>query len=176
MPRRAHESRHSPPPLAGPTSLTAIELERFVARLAASPQLWRHHVRHAEDLRVYELIWDDENLNAWVICWNQDQDTGFHDHDRSEAAIAVIAGRVREERLRLDRTPCARTFGAGQTFTVPAVAIHRVLHSGDAPAVTIHAYSPPLTRTGAYRTGADGELQRTLLSIEDELRAEVALS
>jgi hypothetical protein len=50
------------------------------------------------------------------------------------------------------------------------VAIHRVLHSGDAPAVTIHAYSPPLARTGAYRIGADGELERELLSGEEELR------
>ena len=67
-------------------------------------------------------------------------------------------------------------FGAGQIFTVPAVAIHRVLHAGDAPAVTIHAYSPPLTRTGAYRLGPDGELEREPLSFEDELRAEPALS
>lgn len=58
---------------------------------------------------------------------------------------------------------------------LPAVAIHRVLHAGTAPAVTLHAYSPPLVRTGAYRTAPDGELERELLSAEDELRATAVL-
>lgn len=157
-------------------SLQPAELERFVEDLARSPQYWSHHVRHADEMRVFELIWDDEEVNAWVICWSEDQDTGFHDHDVSAAAIAVLAGEVREERLRIGSPSQARTTEAGGVFSVPPVAIHRVLHAGTAPAVTIHAYSPPLTRTGAYRVAAYGELQRELLSIEEELRAEAALS
>jgi quercetin dioxygenase-like cupin family protein len=156
-------------------SLTPIELERFVAGLAESPERWRHAVRHASDVRVYEQIWDDQQVNAWLICWSEDQDTGFHDHDESGAAIAVISGQVREDRLRLGGAPRSQTFGCGEIFTVPAVAIHRVLHAGDAPAVTLHAYSPPLVRTGAYRIGADGELERELLSNEEELRATAAV-
>jgi quercetin dioxygenase-like cupin family protein len=157
-------------------SLSPTELERFVADLAASPDRWRHLVRHASDARVYEQIWGDEDLNAWVICWSEDQDTGFHDHDESSAAIAVIAGKVREDRLRIGGEPRTRVLGPGSIFTVPAVAIHRVLHGGGPPAVTIHAYSPPLVKTGAYRIGSDGELERELLSNEDELRGEPALS
>jgi quercetin dioxygenase-like cupin family protein len=156
-------------------SLTPIELERFVTDLAGSPERWRHAVRHASDVRVYEQIWDDEHVNAWVICWSEDQDTGFHDHDESAAAIAVISGQVREDRLRLGAAPRSRTFGPREIFSVPAVAIHRVLHAGDAPAVTLHAYSPPLVRTGAYRIGAEGELERELLSNEQELRATAAV-
>jgi quercetin dioxygenase-like cupin family protein len=152
-------------------SATPFELERFVAGLAASPTLWSHAVRHTNDVRVYEQIWDDPVVNAWVICWSEDQDTGFHDHDESTAAIAVISGHVREERLRLGHPPRSRVLGAGSIFTVPPVAIHRVLHAGEAPAVTIHAYSPPLVRSGAYRIGSDGELERELLSAEEELRA-----
>jgi quercetin dioxygenase-like cupin family protein len=152
-------------------SLTPTELERFVAELAAAPERWQHAVRHASDVRVYEQIWDDAHVNAWLICWSQDQDTGFHDHDESLAAIGVISGQVREDRLRLGRPPRSRVLGPGSIFTVPAVAIHRVLHAGRAPAVTLHAYSPPLVRTGAYRIGPDGELERQLLSYEEELRA-----
>src|ERR1700751_3305073 len=130
-------------------AFTPAELEQFVADLAASPDRWRHLVRHTTDARVYEQIVDDEDVNAWVICWSEDQDTGFHDHDESAAAIAVISGEVREDRLRLGRPPRSRVLGPDSVFTVPAVAIHRVLHAGTAPAVTLHAYSPPLVRTGA---------------------------
>ena len=156
-------------------SLGPIELQRFVAELAAAPERWAHAVRHTSDVRVHAQIWDDEEVNAWVICWSEDQDTGFHDHDESGAAIAVISGQVREDRLRLSGAPHSRTFGPGEIFTVPAVAIHRVLHSGEAPAVTLHAYSPPLARTGAYRLGVDGVLERELLSYEAELRATAAI-
>jgi mannose-6-phosphate isomerase-like protein (cupin superfamily) len=152
-------------------SLSPAELERFVVRLRATPQRWRQAVRHASEVRVYEQIWDDADVNAWVICWSEDQDTGFHDHDESSAAIAVIDGHVREDRLRLDGAPRSRLLGPGSVFTVPATAIHRVLHAGTGPAVTLHAYSPPLVRTGAYRIGPDGALERELLSSEDELRA-----
>ncbi len=155
-------------------SRTAVQLERFAAHLAASPELWRHHVRHADDVRVYEQIWDDEDVNVWVICWSVDQDTGFHDHDESAAAIAVVSGTVREDRLTLAGAPRSREIGAGETFTVPPVAIHRVLHVGEEPAVTIHAYSPPLRRTGAYTVGPGGELERESQPFEVELRGEPA--
>ncbi len=153
--------------------LGPAELERFVAWLAGAPERWEHAVRHASDVRAYEQVWDDKEVNAWLICWSEDQDTGFHDHDESSAAIAVISGQVREDRLRLGRPPCTRVLGTGSIFTVPPVAIHRVLHAGTAPAVTLHAYSPPLVRTGAYRIGPDGALERELLSNEEELRATV---
>ena len=153
-------------------SLSVTELEHFATTLAQAPERWRHHVRHADDVRVYEQIWDDEDVNAWVICWSEDQDTGFHDHDESAAAIHVIDGRVREDRLRLWAPPETRVSVAGETFTVPPSAIHRVLHAGTGPAVTIHAYSPPLRRVGAYRVRGNGELERLAQSYEHELRAE----
>jgi mannose-6-phosphate isomerase-like protein (cupin superfamily) len=157
-------------------SLAPVRLELFLATLVAERERWEHLVRHADDARVYEQIWDDEHVNAWVICWSEDQDTGFHDHDLSAAGIAVISGAVREDRLRLGSSPRSRLIGAGGSFTVPPVAIHRVMHAGSAPAVTIHAYSPPLTRTGVYRVGAGGELQRESLTLEEELRAQPTLS
>lgn len=156
-------------------SLSLAELERFTARLAAEPERWAHLVRHEDDLRVYELIWDDDDVNAWLICWSEDQDTGFHDHDVSGAGIAVISGTVREDRLTVAGGTRSRELGAGAAFTVPPVAIHRVLHAGTGPAVTIHAYSPPLRRTGAYRVGDGGELLREAQDFEVELRAEPAL-
>ncbi|TMM05778.1 MAG: cysteine dioxygenase [Actinobacteria bacterium] len=155
-------------------SLTTDELERFAATLAGTPERWERLVRHAGEERVYEQIWDDPEVNAWVICWSEDQDTGYHDHDESAAAVAVVSGRVREDRLAFGAPPRSQEMGAGETFIVPAVAIHRVLHAGMAPAVTVHAYSPPLRRTGVYRIAPDGELQRESVPSETELGAQRA--
>ena len=106
-------------------SLTTAQLEEFVRALVDTPDRWSHLVRHSGDVRVYEQIWDDEHVNAWVICWSEDQDTGFHDHDDSAAAIAVISGSVREDRLTLTGGPRSREVGAETVFTVPPTAIHR---------------------------------------------------
>jgi hypothetical protein len=41
---------------------------------------------------------------------------------------------------------------------------------GGSPAVSIHAYSPPLWRMGTYTTGPDGTLRRQSISYAEELR------
>jgi mannose-6-phosphate isomerase-like protein (cupin superfamily) len=157
-------------------SLGTAELEAFVQKLVNEPERWQRLVEHDPDRRTYGLIWDDADVNAWVLCWSsRDHDTGFHDHDVSAAAITVIQGRVREDRLRADGSSREIVYRAGSSFTVPADAIHRVMHAGDGPAVTIHAYSPPLRRQGAYSLGEDGILQRHVQSWKDELTADTAL-
>lgn len=59
---------------------------------------------------------------------------------------------------------------AGASFDFGAADIHRVLHHGEAPAVTVHVYSPPLWRMGAYEIEADGTLRRHSVSSAEELR------
>jgi len=150
--------------------LDGAELADLAARLAARPDLWSHLVRHDPGERVYEELLRDNHLAVWLICWMEDHDTGFHDHDRSAGAVAVAQGAVVEDRLLLGRAPSSRTFGAGAAFSFAASDIHRVRHAGTGPAVTIHAYSPPLWRMGAYEVAPGGELRRHSMSYAEELR------
>jgi hypothetical protein len=123
-----------------PASLSRRELRDFAQHLADEPERWAHLLdAEDEETRVYELIWDDGRVNAWVIRWSEDADTGYHDHDESAAPSS------------------------------------RVLHAGCGPALTIHAYSPPLRRTGAYSVGDGGELRRESQPFDVELTAEPAL-
>lgn len=155
-------------------NLDGPELQAFVAELAERPELWIERVRHDSTQRSYEELIADPFLTAWLICWMDDHDTGFHDHDRSSGALAVVSGAVREERLTLADAPCSRTFRAGQSFHFSAADIHRVRHAGSDPAVTIHVYSPPLLRMGAYALDEDGALVRHSMSSSEELRPSVA--
>ena len=146
------------------------ELERVVRELADDPAAWRHLVAHRPDARTYSELHRDEHLAVWLICWMDDHDTGFHDHDLSAGAVAVAAGAVCEERLVLGGPPAARTVPAGRSFSFGAADIHRVSHVGAEPAVTLHAYSPPLWRMGAYEVLPSGELRRWSMSYAEELR------
>jgi predicted metal-dependent enzyme (double-stranded beta helix superfamily) len=151
--------------------LSGPELQDFVSELAARPELWIDHVRHDAGQRTYEELLSDEHLTVWLICWMDDHDTGFHDHDISAGAVAVVGGAVREQRLAIDRPPRDRVFTTGGSFHFSPADIHRVRHSGTGPAVTLHAYSPPLERMGAYEIGADGVLARHTMTQDEELRA-----
>jgi quercetin dioxygenase-like cupin family protein len=150
--------------------LSAAELRDLVEELRADPEQWRHLVRHEADRRVYVPLREDEQVVAWVICWSEAQDTGFHDHDGSAAAIAVVEGEILEERLAIGGPPRQAVYGPGDSFALARSAIHRVLHAGDVPAVTIHAYSPPLSRMGAYAIADDGTLIREPVDDDEELR------
>ena len=150
--------------------LLGPELEVFVGELADRPELWIHLVKHDSTQRVYEELLSDDHLTAWLICWMDDHDTGFHDHDVSAGAVAVVSGAVREERLTIDGPPRDRAFAAGDTFHFSPADIHRVRHAGADPAVTLHVYSPPLERMGAYVIGDDGVLARHPVSSNQELR------
>jgi predicted metal-dependent enzyme (double-stranded beta helix superfamily) len=150
--------------------LSIAELRAFAGELAARPELWRHLVSHDSTQRRYEELLCDDHLTAWLICWMEDHDTGFHDHDASAGAVAVVSGRVREERLTLSGTPRERLFLAGEVFHFSPADIHRVRHAGSDPAVTLHAYSPPLLRMGAYVVDPDGVLARRAMSSAEELR------
>jgi predicted metal-dependent enzyme (double-stranded beta helix superfamily) len=150
--------------------LSGPELEAFVLELADRPELWIDLVRHDAVQRSYEELLSDDHLTAWLICWMNDHDTGFHDHDISAGAVAVVGGRVREERLTIDSAPSTRTFAVGDAFHFSPADIHRVRHAGTDPAVTLHVYSPPLARMGAYVVDDHGVLARHPVSASEELR------
>lgn len=150
--------------------MTEPELEALVRELAADRDAWEHLVRHSREQREYVELRRDDDVAVWLICWMDDHDTGFHDHDLSSGAVAVAEGAVAEDRLALGGPPVTRVAAAGESFHFTAADIHRVRHVGDEPAVTIHAYSPPLWRMGAYEILDGGELRRHSLSYAEELR------
>jgi predicted metal-dependent enzyme (double-stranded beta helix superfamily) len=155
-------------------NLERDELRSVVGALSADHGRWQHLVRHDPEQRVFEQLFGDDHLSLWLVCWMHGHDTGFHDHDVSQGAVTVVSGEVTESRLLLGAPPRARRYRAGETFDFTASDIHRVEHAGQAAAVTLHAYSPPLRGMGSYAWEPEGALQRIALPYEQELKPLVA--
>src|SRR3712207_1586371 len=149
--------------------MTRSELRGLVGRIADEPERWRSLVHHGSGERHFEQLWRDDRVDVWVISWANGNDTGFHDHDLSSGAVAVVEGELVEERLVVGGAPVRRRHRAGQTFDFDASHVHRMLHESGTRAVSIHAYSPPLWRMGSYAVGADGTLRRQSISYAEEL-------
>ena len=150
--------------------LGRAELRAIVGGLAADPAPWSHLVRHDPAQRVFECLRLDDQVEIWLSCWMPGHYTGFHDQDLSSGAVVVAQGAVVEERLRLGAPPEVRRYTPGDVFDFTPVDIHRVTNAGTAPATTLHAYSPPLRRMGAYLVQPGGALERHPLAKDEELR------
>jgi hypothetical protein len=150
--------------------LDRSELHDLVTEIAADPEQWRTLVRRGTEGRAFEQLRRDEHVDVWVISWTNGSDTGFHDHDVSRGAVAVVEGEVIEERLVVGAPPRELRHRAGDVFDFDASHVHRMRQVCDAPAVSIHAYSPPLWRMGTYAVAPDGTLRRQSISYAEELR------
>jgi len=144
----------------GAETLGTDALRRLVASLALRSDLWKPLVVSDRTRRRYRLMLEDERLDVWVLSWMPGQATGFHDHGNSNVALTTLQGVVLERQLRVAEASIERELRPGVVQTGPAGYIHAVNHEAGAPAVTLHAYSPPLMQVGQYRAGPGGALLR----------------
>jgi predicted metal-dependent enzyme (double-stranded beta helix superfamily) len=169
-PQEWHEVTAPPPALAaaagevaasyGAGTLAPAVLCRLVERLARRSDLWRPLVVFDRRRRRYRLLFEDPRLDVWVLSWMPGQATGYHDHGDSNVALTGLQGSVVEQQLRLGAASIGRELAPGRFQQGPGGYIHSVAYATGAPAVTLHAYSPPLVAVGQYRTRPSGELVR----------------
>lgn len=149
--------------------LTQAELEELVVGVTRDPDRWLDRVAFDADERVYVSIHRDEHVDVWLLCWTPENDTGWHDHDISSGAVAVVAGELVENNLTLMHGARETRVGEGKVFSFGGDHIHRLNGAIDR-SVSVHAYSPPLWRMGQYAVNDAGVLRRVSLSYADELR------
>ncbi len=145
------------------------ELRSLASYLALRPELWEHHLAFDDDQRVYVSLYRDAHVDVWLLCWTPENDTGFHDHDISSGAVAVVSGTLLEHNLAIDNQTIETTVEGGRVFSFGPDHIHRLIGAVHG-SVSVHAYSPPLWRMGQYSVAADGRLRRQSVSYADELR------
>jgi hypothetical protein len=149
--------------------LDQAELRSLASYLALRSELWRHHLAFDDDHRVYVSLYRDAHVDVWLLCWTPENDTGFHDHDISSGAVAVVSGTLLEHNLAIDNETIETLVEGGQVFSFGPDHIHRLVGAVHG-SVSVHAYSPPLWRMGQYSVAADGRLRRQSVSYADELR------
>ncbi len=159
-----------------PGLLSIPELEQLVTQIAERPDLWRPLVVVDRDRRRYELLFEDERVDIWVLSWMPGQRTGFHDHDRSGVGLVCAQGELTEGSLVIGAEAQTIRMAPGVSRSGPGGYVHAVAHHAGEPAVSIHAYSPPLIAVGQYRIDGDGRLRRELEHGRKELQDRTILA
>jgi hypothetical protein len=121
------------------------------------------YVEYDAENRWHQRLYRDSHLDIWLISWLPTQGTQLHDHGGSSGAFAVLSGRLDEAVYR--RNPARGSLTEYVRATGSAIGfgpryVHDVRNLSDEPAVSVHAYSPPLTSMNFYDVGTNGTLQR----------------
>ncbi|MBQ1082869.1 MULTISPECIES: cysteine dioxygenase family protein [unclassified Nocardiopsis] len=144
---------------AAPTPLTLDRLSELTAKVAEEVRQGIHEIRFDAEDRWSVRLHADDYTDVWLISWTPDQSTRLHDHAGSLGALTVVTGELVEhywdgelrERILAER-------GGGR---FPLGHVHDVINTSDRPAVSVHAYSPPLTAMHYYEVTEDDSLRRT---------------
>ena len=152
--------------VAAGENLTRAQLSELAVALGNEPRFWSEHVRHDPQTRHFVQLYRDANVDLWLICWLDAQDTGYHDHDVSCGAVYIVDGALCEDYLYRDDDGWirekTRQRAAGEVWHFDASSIHGLRHAGGPPVTSIHVYSPALWRMGHYSAGPLGLLRESI--------------
>ncbi len=139
-----------------------LPLAQVAGAIAAQPARWRDIVRFDASRRWYHRLELTDDHEVWLLSWLPGQSTGFHDHGEAVGAFAVAQGELRERTVPARRPRASnRTVRAGQVRPFGAGHVHDVVNVWTEPAVSVHAYSPPLTAMRRYELTAGGLVHTT---------------
>jgi predicted metal-dependent enzyme (double-stranded beta helix superfamily) len=152
--------------------LGARQLADIVRRVGARQAEWFTRVRLNPSGRWYEQVHLDDSYEVWLISWLPGQETGFHDHGGASGAFTVVLGTLMESRVTsspamrqalrkpevLRKQEVARKpVGAGEIRSFGPNYIHNVHNvTPSSLAVSVHAYSPPLSAMTRYEMTPSG--------------------
>ena len=153
QPRAASDSFHE-----GVEPLPLTERLEWTAVVAEEVRRGRHDIHADPDDRWHVRLLRDERVDVWLISWTTDQGTQLHDHGGSLGAYTVVSGELSEARWDpVTAQLTEQVVAAGDAVAFGTSYVHDVRNIRSTTAVSVHAYSPPLTHMNFYDV-LDGEL------------------
>lgn len=117
--------------------------------------LLRGLARFTEPQRWWARLALTPGVEVWLLTWLPGQGTEPHDHGGAAGSFTVLGGEVHEEHRYPGARIGRRTFVQGQGIGFGGDRAHFVRNLGAEPALTVHAYSPPLLPTREYASLED---------------------
>jgi hypothetical protein len=140
-----------------PAHLSPLALGQLVGSIAERPGRWRDIVRFDAGERWYHRLELTDDLEVWLLSWLPGQGTGFHDHGAAVGAFTVAQGELTERTVPARQARARHCpYLTGQIRPFGPAHIHDVVNLSAAPAVSVHAYSPPLTAMRRYELTGSG--------------------
>jgi predicted metal-dependent enzyme (double-stranded beta helix superfamily) len=143
--------------LASAPPVSPQDLARLVHAIVADPGHWAASVRFGPRERWYQRLALTGHLEVWLLSWLPGQSTGFHDHGAAVGAFTVAQGELTERTVPAGQaTAVGRACVPGRARPFGPEFVHDVVNASAAPAVSVHAYSPPLSAMRRFELTTGG--------------------
>jgi hypothetical protein len=120
--------------------------------------------------RWFTRLHSEDELDVWLISWVPGHATELHDHGGSLGALTLLSGALHEFRWDGEQLRHRRLVGGDQA-AFPLGWVHDVTWAPgqheQAPALSVHAYSPPLTAMSYYEVTERKTLRRVRTALTD---------
>jgi hypothetical protein len=147
--------------------LTTDELELVALSVAKRPDLFEDLVVADEQSRWWLLLYRTPSFEVKLLTWQGDQSSDWHDHGGSSGVFTVTAGSLLERHRAADGVGIeSASFGVGDYGSFGTDYVHDVVFESGGPAVSIHAYSPPLSGLTYYDQSSYGFVAREFIPEE----------
>jgi Cysteine dioxygenase type I len=150
MPLAARAARGAALATRADPGLSPARLGQIAGAVAARPEGWSDVLRFDAARRWYLRLEMADDYEVWLLTWLPGQGTGFHDHGHAAGAFAVARGWLSERTVAAGHRVRSRVVPAGGIRTFGSQHVHDVINASGEPAVSVHAYSPPLTAMRRY--------------------------
>lgn len=151
-----------------PTPLSLSDLAALTRRFADEVRRGEHAVEIDPVHRWSRRLSSTDVVDVWLISWTTDQIAELHDHAGSLGALTVVRGELVEQHWVAGEGLRSRTLHTGRGASFPLGHVHDVANTQVETAVSVHAYSPPLTAMSYYDVAPGGFLRRTRTELTHE--------
>jgi Cysteine dioxygenase type I len=147
--------------------LTTEQLELIVTAVARRPELFEDLVDDDGASRWWLLLYRTPSVEVKLLTWRGGESSDWHDHGGSAGALTVTAGSLHEGRRAQNGVDVDYTVhDVGSLTSFGTNYVHDVDFQSGEPAVSIHAYSPPLHGLTFYDRTPYGFVAREIV-LED---------
>ena len=115
---------------------------------------WRKYVSFSEDNYKKNLVKENDELEMLVICWNNNQVSGIHDHPSNGCILKVLEGELEEyeysnnnNKMHLINKNICKKNSIG--YQEGKNGLHSIKNN-DNKTISLHIYSPPNYKLSFY--------------------------
>jgi cysteine dioxygenase len=115
---------------------------------------WKKYVSFSEDKYKKNLVKRNDKLEIFIICWNNNQISGIHDHPSNGCILKVLQGELEEHyynnvnnNVELINVNLCKENSIG--YQEGKNGLHRIKNN-DNKTISLHIYSPPNYKLSFY--------------------------
>jgi cysteine dioxygenase len=135
-----------------------LRMKQILTQVVITGDELASYGRFNVDEYARNLVYSDENMEIFLMCWRSGQRSLVHDHGESLGGVKILRGILTERLFEqtsngMIKLVSTTDYQSGDVQIEDHSTIHQVsnLQSGHYDATSLHVYLPPLVRIKSYR-------------------------